>query len=83
MAISTLGSRDQLEPDRDPSMITTFSGTCIKLLHDKRVVKGLQELINRCIGWSETHVLQKLGRHVSSTKREMRLIVQIDNYEMD
>ena len=49
--------RDQPELNRDPSMITTFSETCIKLLHDNKGVKGLQELINRCVGWSEPRVV--------------------------
>ena len=39
--VSTPCSRDQPEPVRDPLMITTFLETCIKLIHDNRVVKGL------------------------------------------
>lgn len=78
--VSTLGSRDKPEPNRDPSMITTFFEICMKLLYDNRAVKGLQELINRCGGWSEHHVVRKLGRHASQTRREMRLTVQIDDY---
>jgi len=31
-------------------MITTFLETCIKLLHDSKAVKRLQELINQCAG---------------------------------
>lgn len=38
---STLGSKDQLEPGMDPSMLTTFLETCMKLLHNNKVVKGL------------------------------------------
>jgi len=38
---STSGSKDQLEPGMDPSMLTTFLKTCMKLLHDSKVVKGL------------------------------------------
>lgn len=30
-------------------MLTTFLGTCMKLLRDSKAVKGLQELINRCV----------------------------------
>jgi len=39
---STSGSKDQLEPRMDPSMLTTFLETCMKLLHDNKVVKFLQ-----------------------------------------
>jgi len=38
---STLGSKDQLDPDMDPSMLTTFLETCMKLLRESRAVKGL------------------------------------------
>lgn len=47
---STLGSKDQLETGMDPLMLTTFLETCMKLFCDKKVVKGLQELITRCVG---------------------------------
>lgn len=42
MEASTLGSKDKLELEMDPSMLTTFMETCMKLLHDNKVVKGLQ-----------------------------------------
>jgi len=42
---STFSSKYQLELEMDPSMLTTFLETCMKLLHDNKVVKGLQELI--------------------------------------
>lgn len=80
---STSGSMDQLEPRMDPSMLTTFMDTCMKLLRDSKVVKGLQELITRCVGSGEPRVVQKLGKHALLTGREMRLIMQIDEYEMD
>jgi len=66
-------------------MLTTFLVTCMKLLHNSKVVKGLQELINRCAGntLAESHVVQKLGKHKTRTGWEMRLIVQIGEYEMD
>ena len=38
---STLGSKDQLKPGMDPSMLITFQETCMKLLHDNKAVKGL------------------------------------------
>lgn len=43
-------SKDRLEPEMDLYMLMTFLETCMKLLHDSKVVKGLQELINICIG---------------------------------
>ena len=57
MEASTSGSKDQLEPGMDPSMLTTFLETCMKLLHDNKVVKGLQELITRCAGSREPRVV--------------------------
>lgn len=50
MKASTSGSKDQLELGMDPSMLTTFLEICMKLLHDSKVFKGLQELITRCAG---------------------------------
>jgi len=69
---STSGSKDQPEPGMDPSMLTTFLETCMKLLRDNKAVKGLQELITRCAGSREPHVVQKLGKHPLRTEREMR-----------
>ena len=80
---STFGSKDQLEPRMDPSMLTTFLETCMKLLRDNKVVKGLQELITRCARSGELHVVQKLGKNALCTGREMRLTAQIGEYEMD
>lgn len=64
-------------------MITTFLETCMKLLHYSKAIKGLQELITKCIGLGKTYVVQKLGRNALHTRREMRMIVQIMEYEMD
>ena len=83
MGVSTQGSRDRLESDRDPSMLTTFLETCIKLLRDNREVKVLQEVINRCAGWGEPRAVRKLGRHASWMGQEMCLMAQIGDYEMD
>lgn len=47
---STSRSNDKPNQEMDPSMLTTFLDTCMKVLHDSKVVKGLQELINRCVG---------------------------------
>jgi len=57
----------------------------MKLLHDSKVVKGLQELINKCIGTTlgELHVVQNIGRNTARTGREMRLTMHIGEYEMD
>ena len=80
---STSGSKDKLEPEMDPSMPTTFLETCMKLLHDNKVVKGLQELITRCAGSGEPRIVQKLEKHTMRTGREMILTTQIGEYEMD
>lgn len=83
MGVSTQGSRDRAKLARDPSMLTTFLKTCIKLLRDNRVVKGLHEVTNRCVGWGEPRTVRKLGRHASRTGREMWLTLQIGDYKMD
>jgi len=38
---STSGNKDKLELEKDPSMLTTFLETCMKLLRDSKAVKGL------------------------------------------
>jgi len=58
--VTILGSKDQPEPEKDPSMLITFLETCMKFLHDNREVKGLQELITRCARSSESRMVQKL-----------------------
>lgn len=80
---ATSGSKDQPEPGMEPSMLTTFLETCMKLLQDNRVVKGLQELIIQCAGSREPRVVRNMGKHALCTGREIRLIVQIGEYEMD
>ena len=55
----------------------------MKLLRDNKAVKGLQELITRCAGLGEPHVVQKLGKHALHTRREMRLTTQIGEHEID
>jgi len=51
----------------DPSVLTTFLETCMKLLHDSKVVKGLHELINKCAGKESTPdghcIVRKTGKH--------------------
>ena len=59
----------------------------MKLLHDSKAVKGLQELINKCADKEnapEGHcVLRKIGKHKARTGHKMRLIAQIGDYEID
>jgi len=63
--------------EMDPSMITTFLETYMKLLRDSKIVKGLQELINRCVGKESAIgkpcVVRNLGKNKSRTGCEMRL----------
>jgi len=47
---STSRSKDRLESKMDPLMLTTFLEISMKLLHESKDIKGLQELINRCAG---------------------------------
>jgi len=81
--VSTPSSRDPIELGTDPSMLTTFIETCMKLLCDNKVVKVLQELITRCTGAGEPCVVHKMGKHALRTEREMRKMAQIIEYEMD
>jgi len=68
---STSGSEDQPKLGMDPSMLTTFLETCMKLLQDSKVVKGVHELITRCKRSRQPHVVQKMGKHALHTGREM------------
>ena len=47
---STSESQEKPVEEMDPSMITTFLETCMELIRDNKIVKGLQELINQCTG---------------------------------
>lgn len=69
----------------DPSMLTTFLETFMNLLRDSKVVKGLQELTNRCVenNLGELHAVWKIRNHKARIGHEMRLVVQIGEYEMD
>jgi len=71
----------------NPSVLTTFLETCMKLLHDRKSVKGLQELINKCIGKENSPnghcAVRKFGKHKVRTRRNMRLTMQIGEYDMD
>ena len=59
--------KDILEPEMDPSMLTMFLETCMKMLCDSKAIKGLQELINRCAGTTprEPHIVRKLRKHTT------------------
>ena len=70
---STSGRKDQPEPGMDPSMLTTFLETCMKLLCHSKAVQGLQELITKRVRSRESRVVKKLGKHALRTGREMRL----------
>lgn len=84
---STSGNQGQLSEEMDPYMLTTFLEICMKLLCDNKAVKGLQEVINKCVGKEnalEGHcVVRKIGKHKVRTGSEMRLTAQIGEYEMD
>lgn len=81
---STSGSQDKQSEEMDPSMLTTFLETCMKLLCDSKAVKELQELINKCAGNApkEPCVVRKIGKHNARIGCEMRLTAQIREYEM-
>jgi len=82
---STSGNKPRPGLEMDPSMLTTFLETCMKLLCDNKAIKGLQELIIRCAGTApgEPRVVRMRGKHAMRTGREMRLTAQIGEYEMD
>lgn len=71
----------------DPFVLTTFLETWMKLLWDSKAMKGIQELINKCVGKEnapEGHcVVQKIGKHKARTQCEMRLTTQIRDYERE
>jgi len=76
---STSGRKEKLELEMDPSMLTTFLETCMKLLRNRKFVKGLQELITKYTRTTprETRIFWKLRKHTTRTGREMRLTLQI------
>lgn len=70
----------------DPSVITTFLETYMKLLCDSKAVKCLQELIKKCVDKDSSshgpHVVRKISKHKARTWHAMRLTTQIGDYEM-
>ena len=86
---STLGSHGKVPEtsspvEVDPSVLTQ---TYMKLLCGRKVVKGLQEFINKCVGKENApkrhYIVRKIGKHKARTGHEMRLTMQIGDYEMD
>lgn len=73
--------------DMDPLLLATFMKNCMKLLHDGKVVEGLQEIIENCMGKIKTpleqRVVRKLCKHKKKIGCEMRLTMQIGEYEID
>lgn len=71
----------------DPSVLTTFLETCMKVKRDKKAVKCLQELINKCSSNENALdgycTVRKIGKHKVRIGHEMRLTMQIRDYEMD
>ncbi len=89
---STSESQDKIQDTNapakvDPFVLTTFFEACMKLLLDKKAVKGLQKLINRYTNKESVldrhRVVRKIEKHKVRTGREMRLTTQIGDYEMD
>lgn len=71
----------------DPSVLTMFLEICLKLLCNGKAVEGMQELINKCASKEKApdghRIVRKIGKHKARTGREMWLIAQIGDYEMD
>ena len=82
---SNPGRKDEPRQEMNPSMLTTFLETCMKLMHGNKAINGLHELINKCVGNTpgEPCMVRKIGKHKIRIGREMRLTVQIGEYEMD
>jgi hypothetical protein len=89
---STLGSQDKVQETSTPievypSVLTTFLKISIKLMCNNKAMEGLQELINKCTSKENAPdghwVVIKIGKHKVRIGREMRLTVQIQDYEMD
>ena len=50
---STSGSQEKMTEtavpqEVDPLILATFMKSCMKLLHDQKFVKGLQDLVDKC-----------------------------------
>ena len=71
----TSRSQDKPAEEMDPSILNTFLETCMKLLRDRKVIKGLQELINKFASNTPDglRVVKKIGKHKERIGRELRL----------
>jgi len=86
---STSGSQNQaLETgtpiEVDPSMLTIFLETCMKLLRNRRAMKGLQEITKKCTGKENSpnghRIVKKNGKHKAIIGCKMRLTTEIGDY---
>lgn len=84
---STSGIQDKQSKEMDLSMLTIIFETCMTMLCNRKAVKRLQELINKCIGKENAPegpcVVRKINKHKERIGREMRLTAQIGEYEID
>lgn len=59
----------------------------MKLLGDRKYVKGMKELINKCASKENAldghYVVRKIGKHKAKTRCEMTLTTQIGYSTMD
>ena len=72
---------------RTDDEVKPFLQACMKLLCNKKVVENLQALIDSCADKPnpppKVKDVHKLYKHKKHTGREMRLMAQIGDYEMD
>ena len=64
---STLGSHEKMSKTRttqevDPLVLAMFLKMYMKLLHNKKAVEGLQELIDKCASKEKTPTKQRTAR---------------------
>lgn len=70
-----------------PVVLKSFLQTCMKLLQDQNVVKGLQELIDNYTSKDNSlqgqRTVNKVNQRKKRTSREMWLTVQNCDFKMD
>jgi len=71
---STLQSQEKLlrtstTQEVDPSVLATFMKTYMKLLHDRKAVEGLEELINKCESKAKIPIEQRTVRRIGKHKK--------------
>lgn len=73
--------------EENHSLLASFLQTYMKLLRDKKLLEGLQELIDHFIGKNKPLPKQRVVRKVDKSKKrivhEMRLTAQIGEFKMD